>query len=457
MIVVSPTHQTRKRPGASGRSAPPLLVGFGTGLALLAALGGIALLAIYVSLPAAAIAYVIGYMALTWVRPELALMLMFAAAEFPYDLGGGSVKMALAEINLVLATPVLFARSLARRQRFAPNPIKWPVLAYFAVCIASSLHSGLTADGVKSMAQMGIYMVLAVFVFSSCVNELRQFYAAYYGLLLAAAFLGTVGVVTRQEYLLGIHKNNIGTSLSLAVIVCGELWLAEKDSRRGRRLGGLACIALGGLVFSLSRGAWIAAAAGLAVVAAMRGQFRSLVRGLLVSAVVILICWQLLPKARQEYATDLGANAYNVKSRLISIQYAMHYFETSPVLGVGVGLRKQYDATNLVMSTLAETGVLGLATFMSVFAVLGWSLWTARRRVPASDPMFSLLAIGLALAVCQFLHGLVDHYWSRALLVPWAATGMAFFARNAIRNRNLYDEAVVPPRQERRSARPAAP
>jgi hypothetical protein len=414
----------------------------GTLVALLVPLGVIALLALYVSLPAAAIVYAIAYMALTWARPELALMLMFAAAEFPYDLGPGSVKMALAEINLVLAAPVLLVRTLARRRPFVQNPIKWPVLAYFTVCVASSLHSGITPDGIKSIAQMAIYMVLAVFVFSSCVQETRLFYAALYGLLLAAAFLGTVGIVTRQEYFFGIHKNNIGTSLSYAAIVCGEICFDERDPRRRCRLVILECVLLGGLVFSLSRGAWVAAAAGLGVVAAMRGQFRLLVRGLVVAALVIAICWQLVPKARQEYATDLRADAYNVKSRLVSIQYAMHYFETSPILGVGVGLRKQYDATNVVMSTLAETGVLGLATFMSIFIVLGWSLWSARPRVSVGDPMFSLLAIGLALAVCQFLHGLIDHYWTRSLLVPWAAVGMAFFARSACPDRKPQRRAL---------------
>jgi O-antigen ligase len=436
MILASPPRRRQTPVKVQGpASAPRLAAGVISALGLGFAGAAIGLVALYVSVPAAGIVYAVAYMILTWVRPDLALMLMFAAAPFPYDLGGGSVKMALAEIDLVLAAPVLLVRAILRHQKFASNPIKWPVLAYFIVCIVSSLHGGLNADSVKSMAQMAIYMILAVFVFSSCVNDLRLIYAALYGLLLAAAVLATLGVITRQEYLLGIHKNSIGTSLSYAVIVCGELWFAERDPRRRWRLAILECILLGGLVFSLSRGAWVAAAFGLGVVAAIRGEFRLLLRGMTVAALVILICWQLVPKARQQYATDLASDSYNVKTRLISIQYAMHYFETSPVVGVGVGLRKGYDATNVVMSTLAETGVLGLVTFMSIFLVLGWSLWSARRQIPARDPAFSLLAIGLALALAQFLHGLVDHYWSRSLLIPWAATGIALFARHNARNK----------------------
>jgi len=431
MIVTAiPVPSSReRRPQGRPDSRPRVGLGPLRLLAVLAALGAIALLGYYVSLPAAAIVYAVGYMLLTWLRPELALFLMFAAAPFPYDLGGGPVKMALAEINLVLAAPVLFIRTIARRRRFVHSPIKWPVLAYFAVCVISSVIHGITNEGIVSMAQMALYMILAVFVFSSCVRENRLYYAAFYGLLFSAAAVAVLAVATRQSYVLGVHKNAVGTNLAYAVIVCGELWLAEPRRSHKRLLGLLGCLLVGGLVFSLSRGAWVGAAAGLAVITAMRRQFKLLLPGALLAGMVIAVFWQLLPRHDQEYATALGSGAYNVQTRLVSIEYAMRYFQTSPVLGVGVGLRKQYDATNVIVSTLAETGYLGLLTFLSIFVAFGTSVWRARGRLRIGDPLFSLLAIGLALMVCQFLHGCVDHYWSRVLLVVWGAAGMAIYAR----------------------------
>ena len=398
-------------------------------LGVLSALGAIALLGYYVSLPVAAIVYAVGYMLLTWLRPELAMFLMFAAAPFPYDLGGGPVKMALAEINLVLAAPVLLIRTVARRRRFIPNPIRWAVLAYFGICIISSTIHGITSEGIVSMAQMALYMIVAVFVFSSCVAELRLYYAALYGLLFSTAVIAVLAIVTRQSYVLGVHKNAVGTNLAYAVIVIGELWFAEPLRSRRRLLGLLGCLLIGGLVFSLSRGAWVGAAAGLAVITAMRRQFKLLLPGALLAVMVIAVCWQLLPQHEQDYATDLGSGAYNVKARLVSIDYAMRYFQSNPVLGVGVGLRKQYDATNVVVSTLAETGYLGLLTFLSIFVVFATSVWRARGRLRIADPLFSLMAVGLALMVCQFLHGCVDHYWSRVLLVVWSSAGAALYAR----------------------------
>jgi len=428
-VYTPSSRPAREIAGPAPVRRPRFAVSLLTLAGLVAAIGAIGLVALYVSLPAAALIYAAAYMLLAWVRPDLALFLMFASCPFLYDVGGGPVKMALAEIDLVLATPILLVRTLWRRQPLTSNPIKWPLLAYFGICIASSLRGGITAEGIVSMAQMAIYMVLAVFVFSSCVPDLRLNYIALYGFLLSCAFLAVLGVTTRQEYLLGIHKNAIGTSLSNAVIICGELWFAESDRRRKRRLGLLACLLVGGLFFSVSRGGWAGALAGLAVIAAMRRQFKLLFRAMVPAALIVVILWQLLPRYEQEYAADLQTTSHNVKARLISIEYAMHFFETSPVLGVGVGLRKLYDATNLVVSTLAETGVLGLIAFLSIFVALAWSIWRARSRIPLTHPMFSFLAIGLALTACQFLHGLVDHYWSRVLLVPWATVGMAFRAR----------------------------
>lgn len=433
--LISPDRQPAVGPSARplhARSSAlsPLTLG-----ALFFGLGAVALLAVYVSLPAAAIVYAVGYVLLTWVRPELALLLMFAAAPFLYDLGGGPVKMALAEINLVLATPVLAAKAFFGHGRFTRNPLKWPILAYFVVCIFSSLLNGITTEGVVSMAQMALYLIIAVFVFSSCVNRLRLFQMAYYGLLLSATCLALIAVATRAQYILGIHKNALGTNLSYAVVICGELWFAEQGRWRKRWWGLLACVLMAGLFFSLSRGAWLGAVAGLAVIAVARRQIGLVLSGTIVVAVLMAACWHLLADRERQYAADLAAQSHNVKARLVSIDYAMRCFESSPLLGVGVGLRKQYDATNVIMSTLAETGVLGLATFASIFVALFLAVWKPMRYLSRSDPRFSILIIGAALCACEFVHGCADHYWSRTLLPVWASVGMTLFVCDQVRRR----------------------
>ena len=106
------------------------------------------------------------------------------------------------------------------------------------------------------------------------------------------------------------------------------------------------------------------------------------------------------------------------------------------MFGVGVGLRKEYDATNIVWLTLAETGVLGLGAFLLLHAGILRMVWTTQRHLHRSDPLFSAAALGAALVTGKFIHGLVDHYWSRGpLLISWAAAGMATHAYFAVRGR----------------------
>jgi O-antigen ligase len=145
-------------------------------------------------------------------------------------------------------------------------------------------------------------------------------------------------------------------------------------------------------------------------------------------APLVMVCWLLLPAESREYASDLSASAHNVHARLVSIEFALAEFKTSPIYGVGVGLRKTYDATNLVMSTLAETGVLGLASFVSIFITLAGMAVYSARRLDADDLAFSLMVLGAGLVTCKLVHGMVDHYWGRGILPAWAGAGMVAFA-----------------------------
>ena len=120
-----------------------------------------------------------------------------------------------------------------------------------------------------------------------------------------------------------------------------------------------------------------------------------------------------------------------------SVDLAKNYFEQSPVVGVGVGLRKQYDATNLVMSTLAETGVVGLLTFSLIYVSFFRMIWWTRKRVAQTEIQFSFLVVGAALTGCTLAHGMVDHYWSRgAITIAWASVGMAVGVHLSVRKQN---------------------
>jgi O-antigen ligase len=396
--------------------------------ALILLLAGIILgVAAYFNTLAAAIIYAPFFMLLCWFNPAAALFIMFAEIPFPFNLSGSEiVHTAPAEISLCLAFPVFWLRSLLKHYPRVSNPILIPVAAYFLVCIASSFVHWTGRDALVSLFQMFLYLVMAVKFFSCFVNDRRQFNAALYGLIAACTFVSAILLITRHDYVLGVHKNATGTFLSYVVIILSEMWLSRASSRRGKILVGLLlAFNLAGLVMSTSRGAWMGAFAGLCVILAARRQFKLFGKVVLVMIPAIAACWVLMPQEQRDYALDFGSVNRNVGSRINTIQIYEQEFSQSPVLGVGIGLRKETDATNVIMGTLAETGVIGLVAFMSIQYCFFRPVYKATRRIPPSHPDLTYLGLGAALVLCLFTHGMVDHYWSRTQLPVWGMAGAA--------------------------------
>ncbi len=378
--------------------------------------------------------YLVGlvYAALFWAvayrHPKVALMLIFAAAPFQNDLSGdGPIKFSLAEINTLLAVPLF----LLKRRPFTLGPMTGPMVFYFAVSFVCSLLSWRDTSLV-SLVQMGLYYVVAMALFAHLVREPEDFRLALNGLICVGVFVGVAGILARSSYYLGLHKNGVGASLACAVVVGLELFLSASSPRRKWLYAGAMAILVMGLIFTLSRGAWLAAMVGTAFIFGLRRQLLVLVQAGLLMIPVVAIGWQYLPEDSREYATDLSTDRYSIKARFDNVIYAHRQWEKSPITGVGVGLRKEYDATNVLLLTLAETGLIGVAAMAMVHFALFRMVWKTQRLLDKSSTLFSLCAIGGALVLGRLAHGMVDHYWSRgAIMLAWAAAGMVVHAHFA--------------------------
>jgi hypothetical protein len=391
----------------------------------------------------AAVIYVPFYWYLCIAHPPAALFIMFGSALFPYDLSAGlPVKFALGEINLILATPFI----LLRAKNIKYPPLLTSVFIYFSVCFISIVLNTVTKDSIVSMAQMAVYLVLAGIVLANASTDARALLPGFYGIVAGGVFLGSVAIATRQSYVLGMHKNAAGSSLSFAAITCAQLWLVAPKAIR-RRLGIAFCLISGGLLFTLSRGAWCGAIAGILFIIAYHGQFKLLVRCFIILIPMIAVCWFILPDDSKTYALDISSNSNNVMSRLISIDYAKSFFYAHPVFGSGVGLRKQYDATNVIWSTLAETGIVGLCAFLLMHLQFFAIIWRRRKLLAPTSAEFSIVAIAGGLVLSKLIHGLVDHYWARTLLCVWGSAAMAqgICMRTYFRRRLARTPQQIPP------------
>ena len=373
-----------------------------------------------------AVAYAAVFLLVCFKHPKVALMLTFASAPFQNDLSGDlPVRFSMAEVNLVLSA-LVYVRVLVNRGQFARlGPLAVPLVLYFAISLLSSLRDWRDTTTI-SLVQTATYLIVAVTVFAGLAETVADYRWSFYGLVAVGVFIAAVSLVGESTTVLNLNKNGAGGSLSCGLLVALELWLNTSERRqKWLLLGAMAVIAIG-LIYTLSRGAWLGTITGLIVLFAVKGEFKSLVKTLAVLTPLVAIAWINLPPESQDFATGFDTQRVNIAARLVSIETAQSYFLTEPVLGVGVGLRKEFDATNVVMTMLAETGVLGLGAFVLIHIVLYRMIWTSYASVPRESLASSVLAIAGALVASKLGHGLVDHYWSRgSLMLAWAGVGMA--------------------------------
>jgi O-antigen ligase len=370
--------------------------------------------------------YVVVYAILAWRSPAKAQVLIIAAAPFQQDLGGGSVKFSLTEINLAVYSAVVFLRLAMGQRRLITGPVILPVLAYLLVCTLSLVDNFRDISAVISMAQMALYMVVGVAAFASNACRTEDHFLGFWMLMVVSAVLAVLVVCMGSTHAIGLNKNGIGASLGAAFPIGLELCFAQRRPNRRIFLLVLLAIIGIGLMFSLSRGGWLSAILGAIIIVTARRRIMLLLLIVVLVTPLLAFAWSYLPRNSQTYALDFDPHRRNIAARFESLRYAWEKFQSSPLTGLGVGLRKQYDATNVVLMTLAETGVPGLVTFLAIHAVATY--WFVRSyRVGCSSPAArSLVLIAAALLWGRFAHGLVDHYWSRgAISIAWSTLGMA--------------------------------
>jgi O-antigen ligase len=240
--------------------------------------------------------------------------------------------------------------------------------------------------------------------------------------LTVAAIFGVAGLVdsARNGFTVGFpfgqEKNYAASLLSSALLLSFVASPVRPALRALLRLSQLTTLV--GLLATQSRGAIIGLAIGSLVFAFRVRRYRL---PLLISAAVFV------PFLVANVDNELITNSFG--SAASHVRVATEAYETwrqSPVFGRGIrffasaasGLA--FDPHNIVLLTLAESGVVGLAGFVCMLTWTAVQLWKRK----------TLLATAaLALLVGRFAHGMVDIYWVHGSQeIPWVVAGMALAA-----------------------------
>jgi putative inorganic carbon (HCO3(-)) transporter len=196
--------------------------------------------------------------------------------------------------------------------------------------------------------------------------------------------------------------------------------LAAFERRRLLRLGylGFALISAVCLMYSLSRGGYVALLAGWLFLGLVKQ------RTLLIPLIVFGLTWTaVVPNAVRQrvlttYDEQSGGLERSAETRVTLWEDAMQVFDANPVVGTGFGtyahmhrIGNYEDTHNYFLKVLVETGILGLLLFLWLLAKMFWTGYRFSRR--ARDPFLASLGLGFAAwLVCACVANCFGDRWT---------------------------------------------
>lgn len=380
-------------------------------------------------------------------------LLLLVALELP---------LGHAAAGLVLLAVIAIGERFSGEPLWVRTPFDLGLLGLLGVSVASGLASEWRPNALASAAMLGLTAWVIVRAMMLASRRRRAFSAwflgtwAAFGVLASAWALGRLGgSPDARAELPGLDFNELGVSLAVTLVLLMGFSLQGSPRRRLLAGLGLPLVALG-LVLTFSRGAWLAAAAGIGSLLAAAGAPR---RWHAVAAVIIPII-VAAPFLAPRWAWHLDrlrsvAVAEGPFSRLALWRVVPAIIADHPLIGTGLGTfqfayeRYRRDSSavafapfahNLFLNFAAETGLLGL---VALLLMLGGGLLALLRwlRRAAGDPEARLLgAMTLAASVTLLAHQMID---GTALRVHLAVGLFALLGLGAAGAINVHQSAAM--------------
>ena len=375
---------------------------------------------------------------------------------------GLGLSITLSETALTVLTLLWLWRLRDPAVRAAARWPLWPpVLAFSAVSLVSALASGhpVTALG----ACKGLLLVTALYVTADVLAgpaDGHRFLSALLVVVTVAAVVGLLQTVTcpgpaadygspawlyhrcyRARGFFSIYMTLAGV-LSLVLLASLPRLLPGAALPRWPTLPWM--VSLGGLLATYTRGSWIGFAAGvLALLPITRKGRWLLLGGLIVVGLAALAGPQHL---RQRFLTMGNPDDPTVKERVYMWRSGLTMWRQHPLLGLGPGgVKREYESYalpeavkkrtghvhNTPLQILVERGVLGLATWVWIWAAFYVRGIRLLRGLPSEARQERTLVAGSLAAITGFLIAGLSEYTfgdSEVVMVAWALMALPWAA-----------------------------
>lgn len=325
--------------------------------------------------------------------------------------------------------------------------------AYLAACalsILTSTHPDLSVRGfICKTLEYALLFVLAADavqapgVAARGVRLILLSAAAVCGDAIAQEWIGRELVYGRRPWLIyhrmtGPYENPIDLATYLVVVVPIIVVQLSHVTRRSRWwLWALLAVVMVGVVRAGSRDAWLSLAVGLGVLTMMNRRLRRMAIAL---GVALVAGASVYLQSVGRFWPAVSFHDIGTRERWFMWRSAWHMIQDRPWLGQGLntfmanylsywvgGERQPRYAHNCFLQATAETGVIGLVTFVGFLVAMMWSWWRALRRVESEAPDRRLiLALGAGMVGFLFQSAFDTNLYSlRQATLFWTLAGMA--------------------------------
>lgn len=356
---------------------------------------------------------------------------------------------------LVLLVLIIIIRRLVLGIKWKMTDLDFPIMFFFSVLlllfILKSPDPIVAIDGFRLLFQYILWYFLAVQLIDN-VEDIRRllhltlvllFFVglhACYQYVAKVPMLGnwvdSTEAVTTRSYSIMFSPNLLGSFFTLFLPPAFALFIASKSNLY--RIFALMSFLLGslGLIFTLSRGAWIAAF--LALLLFLLLTYKKLLLPIVVAAGTGVVAVPKLADRFFRLFTPDYIEKSSVGGRIFRFQAGMTRLAEDPVFGVGMGrfggaVAMNYNLSpfymdNYYMKTLVELGIVGLSS-MVLFYIATLILLIRKIRGMADKNlqliMYGLLAGMMGVLIHNFMENIFESQAMVSLFWAFAAIIMA--------------------------------
>ena len=392
-----------------------------------------------------------------FVNTEFALILLIFSMLLSPELEAGVAgrrAVVLRADDIFLGVVILgwFARMAVHKELavFKSTPLNGPIAGYVAVCIISTLFASINGN---VSALSGFFFTLKYieyfflyFMVSNIIQDKRQIKVFIYLILLVsfiisiyAFFQHYAGVVRVSAPFEGDggEANTLGGYLVFTVMIACGLLFNLTSFRLRVLLSCLVAFSLSALMFTLSRGSWLAVVPAFIVlfVLSRKGRFIMFFAAMFV---FLSAAWLFPKEVKDRFAYTFEEQVeYNVFGKRITLDesaaaridaWAIGFknWKRSPIIGNGVASPGPV-VDNQYTRTLSETGMVGFIFFCVIIGRIFREAYAISRTLREDKFFYGLTCGFIAGAVGILFHSLsaasfiiiriIEPFWFMAALV----------------------------------------